>query len=74
MSKTEPLPYLLITVNIIHFEKVYITAFQNLKTVFNTLTADEKYSRLNRHNLMQPIQILLSKKQKTFSKFFSAFL
>ena len=32
MSKKEPLPYLLITLNIIQFEKVYITAIQNLKT------------------------------------------
>ena len=28
----------------------------------NTLTADEKYSDLNRDNLTQPIQILLSQK------------
>ena len=35
---------------------------------------DDKYSLLYRDNLMQPIQILLSQKQKTFSEFFSAFL
>ena len=40
----------------------------------NTLTDDDKYSLLYRDNLMQPIQILLSQKQKTFSKVFSAFL
>ena len=40
----------------------------------NTLTDDDKYSLLYRHNLTQPIQILLSQKQKTFSKFFSPFL
>ena len=38
------------------------------------LTDDEKYSLLYRHNLTQPIQILLSQKQNTFSQFFSAFL
>ena len=42
--------------------------------LFNTLTADDKYSLLKRDNLTQPIQILLSQKQKTFSQFFSEFL
>ena len=40
----------------------------------NTLSADGKYSLLNRDNLTQPIQMQLSRKQKTFSVFFSAFL
>ena len=40
----------------------------------NTLSADDKYSLLNRDNLTQPIQIQLSQKQKTFSQFLSAFL
>ena len=40
----------------------------------NTLTDDDKNCLLYRHNLTQPIQILLSQKQKTFSEFFSAFL
>ena len=40
----------------------------------NTLSDDDKYGLLYRDNLMQPIQILLSQKQKTFSQFFSAFL
>ena len=39
-----------------------------------TSTDDEKYSLLYRERLTQPIQILLSQKQKTFSQFFSAFL
>ena len=47
---------------------------QNLKTVFNTLTVDDKYSLLNRSNLKQKIQIHLSQKQKTFSEFLSSFL
>ena len=45
-----------------------------LKLFVNTLTDDDKYSLLYRDNLMQPIQILLSHKQKTFSQFLSAFL
>ena len=40
----------------------------------NTLSADGKYSLLNRHNLTQPIQMQVSQKQKHFSHFFSAFL
>ena len=45
-----------------------------LGLLVNTLTADDNYSLLNRDNLTQPIHKLLSKKQKTFSQFFSAFL
>ena len=44
-----------------------------LRLFVNTLTDEDKYSLLYRDNLTQPIQILLSQKQKTFSKFFSAF-
>ena len=40
----------------------------------NILTADDKYSLLNRDNLRQPIQMQLSQKQKKFfSQFLSAF-
>ena len=45
-----------------------------LRLLVKTLTDDEKYSLLYRENLTQPIQILLSQKQTTFSQFFSAFL
>ena len=40
----------------------------------NTLSEDDRYCLLYNDNLLQPIQILLSQKQKTFSEFFSAFL
>ena len=40
----------------------------------NKLTPDDKYSLLNRDKVKQPIQILLSEKQKSFSQFFSSFL
>ena len=40
----------------------------------NTLSEDERYCLLYKDNLLQPIQILLSQKQKTFSEFFSPFL
>ena len=39
----------------------------------NTLTADDKYSLLNRDNLTQPIRTILSQKQKAFSQFFLPF-
>ena len=38
------------------------------------MTADEKYAFLNRDNLTQPIQVQLSKKEKTFSNWLAAFL
>ena len=44
-----------------------------LRLLVKTLTDNEKYSLLHRENLTQPIQILLSQKQKTFSEFFSEF-
>ena len=37
------------------------------------LTANDKYSLLNRYNFRQPIQMHLSQKQKIFSQFVSAF-
>ena len=39
----------------------------------NTLTADDKYSLLNRDNLTQPIRAELSKKQTAFSQLLLAF-
>ena len=40
----------------------------------NTLTDDDKCSLLYGDYLTQPIKILLSQKQKSFSEFFGAFL
>ena len=39
----------------------------------NTLTAEDKYSLLNRDNLTQQNRTQLSQKQKAFSQFFLAF-
>ena len=44
-----------------------------LRLFVNTLTANDKYSFLNRGNLTQPIQMHLSQKQKGVSQLFSAF-
>ena len=40
----------------------------------NILSANDKYSLLKRNNLRQTVQPQLSKKQKTYSQFVSAFL
>ena len=69
-----PLPYLLITVNIFSWKKVILVLYKIIRLFVNTLTANEKYSLVNRDNLTQPIEILLSQKKKTFSQFSSAFL
>ena len=48
--------------------------YEILRPFVNGLTADDKYSGTNMKNLLQQFQTLLSQKQKTFSKFFIAFL
>ena len=40
----------------------------------NTLTAEDKYSFFNKDSLTQPIQMQLSKNQKTFFELLSEFL
>ena len=45
-----------------------------LKLFVNALTARDKYSLRDRHNLTQPIQMHLSEKEKTLSQFFFQFL
>ena len=56
------------------FKKFLLVICKISRLFPNTLSADDKYSLLNRDNLMQPIQMQLSQKQKTFSEFFCAFL
>ena len=51
-------------------EKVFLSDMQNLKTVFRTFTAGDKYSVLNRHNLTESYQMQLSLKKTTFSDIF----
>ena len=45
-----------------------------LRLFVNALTADDKYSGSNMQNFPQQFQTPLSKKQKSFSRFFIAFL
>ena len=47
---------------------------ENLGPFFNTLAADDKYSRRNMQNFQQQLQTALSQKQKIFSAIFIAFL
>ena len=45
-----------------------------LEHLVNILTTDDKYFLCKSENLQQPIQLQISKKQKTFSQFFAPFL
>ena len=55
------------------WKKSLLVICKFLRLFLNTLTADDKYSLGNRDILREPIQILLSKKQKGFSQFFFFF-
>ena len=48
--------------------------YEILRPFVNGLTADDKYSGSNMKNLQQQIHTPLSRKQRTFSVFFIAFL
>ena len=45
-----------------------------LRLFVDKLASEDKYSLLNRDNLREPIQMLLSQKQKSTSNFSCAFL
>ena len=55
------------------WKKSLLVICKILRLFVNTLTADGKYSLLNRDNLTEPIQILLSEIQKAFLQFFFFF-
>ena len=54
-------------------KKSFLVRRKALELFVNTLSADDKYSLLNRDNLTQQIRTQLSQKQKAFSQFFCAF-
>ena len=56
------------------YKKSLLVICKISRLFINTLSADGKYSLFNRDNLTQPIQMQLSRKEKTFSDFFSSFL
>ena len=57
-----------------HWKKSLLMIQKILRLFVNTLTVDDKDYLLNRDNLTEPIQMQLSKKQKTFSEISFAFL
>ena len=69
-----PLQHQLITGKVVALESVSFSDTQNPKTVFNTLTVNDKHYLLNRDNLTEPILMQLSEKQKKFSQFSFPFL
>ena len=54
-------------------KKLLLLKCQILGLLLDTLATDEKCPVFNRENLTIPIQMQLSQKQKTFSRFFAAF-
>ena len=58
----------------LNWKKYLLVIFKLLRMFVNILTAEEKYSLLNRDNLKQPIHMQLSQKEKTCSEFVSQFL
>ena len=54
--------------------KLLLVRSEILGLFVNTSTADGKYSRHNRENFLQKIQMRLYQKTKTFSDLFIAFL
>ena len=68
---TARLLYLLITLETIQLEKVSLTDMQILRLFVNMFTSDDKYCLLNRDNLAQTIEILISEEKKIFLNVFS---
>ena len=56
------------------WKKSLLVIHKILRLFVNTLTVDDKHYLLNRDNLTEPIQMQLSKIQKSFSEIFFAFL
>ena len=56
------------------FKKSLLVIWKISRLFPNTLNSEGKHSLLNRDNLTQPIQMQVSRKQKSFSDFFAAFL
>ena len=73
ISRTAPFPYLLIIVKAIVLQLQLFNCswwYENLKSVSNALSADDKYSPFNGENLTQPVQMQESPKKKLFFVFF----
>ena len=66
-----PLQDLLMTVKVVDWKKSLLVIHKILGLFLITLTVHDKHYILNRDNLIQPIQMQLYQKHKTFSEFFS---
>ena len=69
----ESLSSWVITVKVMELQKWLLEPWKFLSRFFNTFTSEDKYSLISRDNWMHTIQMHLSRKQKSFPKFFSAF-
>ena len=58
---------------LLSWKKSFSVIWKILRLLVNTLTADDKYSLLNRENLTQPIEMHLSQKEKLFPNLFLHF-
>ena len=56
------------------FKKFLLVICKISRLFPSTLSADSKYSLLNRDKLTQPIQMQVSRKPKIYAEFFAAFL
>ena len=70
---TGTLQYLLINIKVVALGNVSLVINKVLRLFVNTLTVEDKHYLLNRDNLRQPIQMQVSKKEKTSAEFFFAF-
>ena len=69
-SKQQPVYHLFVSLRKqLSWKKSVLEIFRILRLFVNTLSADAKYSLLNRDNLTQPIQIQFFQKQIFFSDF-----
>ena len=59
---------------LLSWKKSFLVIWKILRLLVNTLTADDKYSLLNRDNSTEPIQMELSQKEKSCSGSFLAIL
>ena len=58
---------------VIELQKTLLDTWKIFRPCLNTLTANDKYSLISKDKWMQRIQMHLSQKQNTFSRFFSSF-
>ena len=68
-----PLSSWVITVKVIELQKSPLDTWKFFRPFLDTLTANDKYSLINKDKWMQTIQMPLSQKQNIFSWFFSSF-